>query len=190
MKAPARGDADQRTQEFRVSGNDGGRQPALAHQRGGTVGVGQHPLEQFGTLHEPGLEGLPLGRIDQQRQVAQRPRPFGSSGILVDPIEHAGIVQMPISRDESTVDLVAVQAPQDSTAAVANAGARGRSAPSSRRKCRAADGSPPTAAQRGAVRARCRRPYDYPASLGRLRSSVIGYSSERSSAGRSKVPGV
>ena len=46
MRAARRRDADQRPQEFRIAGDQRGRQAAVADERAGTVGVGQHGFEQ------------------------------------------------------------------------------------------------------------------------------------------------
>ena len=62
VRAAGRRDADQRTQEFRIAGDQGGGQPAVADELGRTIGVRQHGLEQFGALDEPGLQLLPFGR--------------------------------------------------------------------------------------------------------------------------------
>ena len=77
MRAAGRRDPDQRPQELRVARNNDRRQSTLAHQIGRAIGIGEHRLEQFRALDESGLERLPLRRVDQERQVAQRPGPLG-----------------------------------------------------------------------------------------------------------------
>jgi hypothetical protein len=101
--------ADQRPQEFRIAGDDRGRQPALVHEVRRPVGVGQHRFEQFGALDQTGFERLPFRGVDQQRYMAQRPRPLGAGRILVHAIEHAGIVQVAIGGCEAPVDLLRPQ---------------------------------------------------------------------------------
>src|SRR5262249_44183189 len=61
---------------------------------------------------ESGLERLPLRSVDQERHVAQRPRPLGPRRVLVDAIEDAGIAQMPIGGGEAPADLVWTQSRQ------------------------------------------------------------------------------
>lgn len=107
--AGSRCDADKRSQEFRVAGNDGGRQPALAHEIGRAIGIGEHRLEQFGALDESGFERLPFRSLDQERHVAQRPRPFGPGRVLVDAVERAGLVQVAIGGGETPAQLLRTQ---------------------------------------------------------------------------------
>jgi len=106
MRAAGRRDPDQRPQELRVARNNDRRQSALAREIGRTIGIGEHRLEQFRALDESGLERLPLRSVDQERHVAQRPRPLGPRRVLVDAIEDAGIAQMPIGGAEAPADLV------------------------------------------------------------------------------------
>jgi hypothetical protein len=78
MRAACRRDPDQRPQEFRIARNNDRRQSALAHEIGRAIGIGKHRLEQFRALDESSLERLPLRPVDQERHVAQRPRPLGA----------------------------------------------------------------------------------------------------------------
>jgi hypothetical protein len=107
--APPRRRADQRPQKFRIAGDDRGRQPALAHQPRWPIGIGQHRFEHLGALDQSGFERLPLGSGDEQRHVAERPRPLGASRVLIDAIEHPGIVQVAISCRETPRDLASPQ---------------------------------------------------------------------------------
>ena len=106
MRAARRRDADERPQEFRIAGDDGGRQAPLAHELRGPVDVREDRFEQLGALDQPGLQLLPFGGIDQQRHVAERPGPHRPRRVLVDPIEHAGIAQMPVGGGKPPVDLL------------------------------------------------------------------------------------
>ena len=106
MRAARRRDTDQRPQKLRIAGDDGGRQTALAHQVGGPVDVGEDRFEQLGPLHQPGLQLLPFRCIDQQRHMAERPRPHRAGRVFIDPIEHAGIAKVPVGRRKAPVDLL------------------------------------------------------------------------------------
>src|SRR5262249_510359 len=65
-----------------------------------------HPrLEQWAPRHDPGLERLPLRPVDQERHMAQRPRPLGPCRILIDAIENAGIAQVAIGSGETPTEL-------------------------------------------------------------------------------------
>ena len=50
------------------------RQRAAGDRPARPVEVGQHGVEQSGALHQTGLEDVPVGRRDQQRQRVQMPR--------------------------------------------------------------------------------------------------------------------
>ena len=64
MRAAGRRDADQRPQEFRIAGDQGRRQPAVARQRAGPVGIRQHRFEQFGALDQAGFQLPPFAGFD------------------------------------------------------------------------------------------------------------------------------
>jgi hypothetical protein len=109
MRAARRRHADQRPQEFRIAGDHGGGQPAFADEPRRSVDIGQHRFEQLGALHQAGLERLPFGRFDQQRHMAERPRPVSAGRILVHAVENTGIAQMAIGGAESPADLFRAQ---------------------------------------------------------------------------------
>ncbi len=114
MRAARRLDADQRPQEFRIAGDQSGRQPAVARQRSRTVGIRQHGFEQFGALDKAGLQLPPFAGLDDERDMAERPRPLDTGRIFIDAIEHAGIAQITIGGGEAAIDLVAAQSRQHS----------------------------------------------------------------------------
>ena len=92
-----RHDAVQRAQVARVTEHQRRRQQALVQQALRPIAVGQHGLEQAGALGDAGLDHLPVGRLDQQRQHAQRPRPLDAladAGRLVDVVGHAVAVDL------------------------------------------------------------------------------------------------
>ena len=60
VRAARRRNADQRPQIFRIAGDQGGRQAALAGERCRAVAIRQHGFQQFGALGEPGLKLLPF----------------------------------------------------------------------------------------------------------------------------------
>ena len=97
--------ANERPQVFRIAGDDGGGHTTLTHEPRRAIGVCQHRLQQFGALDQSGLEPLPFRRVDQQRHVAQRPGPLGAGGLLVDAVEHAGIVHMAIGSSKTRAEL-------------------------------------------------------------------------------------
>ena len=100
-----RGDAGERAQEFRISSNECGGNPALPHKLRRAIGVREHGFEQSGPLHETRLEPGPFDGIGEKRHVAQRPGALGAGWILIDPVEDAGIAQMTVSGGKSPVDL-------------------------------------------------------------------------------------
>ena len=58
MRAAGRRDADQRPQEFRVAGDQCGRQAAVAIEPRRAVSIGQDGFEQLGALDEPRLQNF------------------------------------------------------------------------------------------------------------------------------------
>ncbi len=109
MRAAGRFDAHQRPQKFRIAGDQSGGQPAVERQRSRAVGVRQDSLEQFGALDQSGFQLPPLAGLDDQRDVAQRPRPLDAGCIFINPIEHPGIAQIAVGRRKTAIDLVAAQ---------------------------------------------------------------------------------
>ena len=109
VHATRRRNANERPQELRIAGDDGGGHPALTHEPRRAVGIRQHRLQQFGALGQSGLEHLPFRRVDQEGDVAQRPGPLGPGGFLIDAIEHAGVVHMAIGGGETCAELLRPQ---------------------------------------------------------------------------------
>ena len=109
MRAARRRHTDQRPQKFGIAGDQHGGQQAVAHDRARPIGVLEHQLEQLRALDEPALELGPFGRIDDERQMAERPRPLGAGRIPVDAVEHAGIVQVAVRNSEASIDLIAAE---------------------------------------------------------------------------------
>ena len=110
MRAAGRRNADQRPQKFRIAADQRRRQAPLAGQRRRPVGIHQHGFEQLGALDQAFLQLRPLAGLDDERHVAERPRPLDARRILVDAIEHAGIAQVSIRGGETAVDLLAAEA--------------------------------------------------------------------------------
>ena len=70
MRATGRLDADQRAEEFRIAGDQSGRQAAVARQRAGAVGILKHGFEQIGALCQSRLQPPPFAGFDDQRDMA------------------------------------------------------------------------------------------------------------------------
>ncbi len=105
MRATGGRRADQRPQEFRITGNHGRRQAAVAHQIGVAVEIVENGFEEFGALNDPCFELFPFRGVDQQRDVTERPRSYRAIRILIDAIEHTGISQMAIGAGKPALDL-------------------------------------------------------------------------------------
>ena len=102
--APARRfDAAHRTQIFAAAGNRRRRDRALGDQPALAIEVAQHQFQQFGALHDSGGQLLPLGLVDQERQMAQRRKPVGSFAGRT--IGHAGFPQMPVGGFKTALDI-------------------------------------------------------------------------------------
>src|SRR5262249_59133216 len=71
------------------------------YEIGRTISIGEHRLEQLGALDQSSLERLPFSSVDQERHVTERPRPLRPRCVLVDAIEHAGVVQVAIGGGEA-----------------------------------------------------------------------------------------
>ena len=89
----------------------------------------------------PAFSSRPFAGLDDQRHMAERPRPLDAGGVLVDAIEHAGVAQVAIGGGEAAVDLLGAERRPACRETAASARAPGRRHPSSRRRCRAAAGS-------------------------------------------------
>ena len=88
IAASRRFDPADRPQIF-IAAGDGGRghrtvgdQPALA------IEIAQHHFEQLRTLRDAGGQLLPVGLIDDERQMAERPQPVG--GLAGGAVGNAG----------------------------------------------------------------------------------------------------
>ena len=79
---------------------------SFAHEIGRAVDVGEDRFEQARALDQAGLQLLPFGPVDQERHVAQRPRPHRARGVLIDAIEHAGVAKVPVGRGKAAIDLL------------------------------------------------------------------------------------
>ena len=198
MRAARRLDADQRPQEFRIAGDQSRRQPAVARQRARTVGIRQHRFEQFGALDKAGLQLPPFAGLDDERDMAERPRPLDAGGILIDAIEHAGIAQIAVGSGEAAIDLVAAQRGEHGEERLpmrAHAPVAIHHLVENARQ-RPVAGNERLAARRLLVRRRCRVGWPWRiilpgiVTVGRRRSSVVGYSSDNSSGGTSIRPPV
>jgi hypothetical protein len=103
----ARHDTDDRAQEVRAAGNDGGRKRAVAHQLRLAVDVGQDRVQQRGALDEAGADGGPLVLRNDQGEVAQRPRALLALAVVVHPVIDAAVLLVAIGDGEGGVDLAA-----------------------------------------------------------------------------------
>ena len=96
-------DAANRAEIFGRAGNGGGRHRAVRHQTALAIEVAQNHFEQLRALHDTGGQLLPVGLVDQQRQMAQRPQPVG--GLAGRAIGDAGFPQMPVGGAETPLDI-------------------------------------------------------------------------------------
>ena len=103
IAAARRFDAAHRAQIFGAAGNRRGGYRALRHQAALAIEVAQHQFQQFRALHDAGAQLLPVGLVDQERQMAQRPKPVG--GLSRGAIGHAGFPQMPVGGAETPLDI-------------------------------------------------------------------------------------
>ena len=109
MRAAGRRDADQRTQKFRIAGDQRGGQAAIAIEPRRAVSIGEDRFEKLGALDQPGFQILPFGRLDDERHMTERPRPLDAGGIFVDAIENAGAAQIAVGGGEAAIDLVGAE---------------------------------------------------------------------------------
>ena len=103
IAAARRLDAAHRAQIFVAAGDRRGRDRALGNQPAFAVEVAQHQFEQLRALGDAGGQLLPVGLVDDQRQMAQRPEPVG--GLAGRAIGDAGFAQMPVGGGEAPLDL-------------------------------------------------------------------------------------
>jgi hypothetical protein len=102
--APARRfDATDGAQIFAAAGDGGRGYRALRDQTAFAVEVAQNQFEQLRALRDACGQLPPIGVVDQQRQMAQRPRPVG--GIAGGAIGDPGLAQMPVGGCEPPLDV-------------------------------------------------------------------------------------
>ncbi len=99
--------AADRAQIFGAAGNGGRRNRVFGNQPALAIEVAQHQFQQLRALHDAGSQLLPIGLVDQQRQMAQRPMPLG--GFPGRAIGHPGFPQMPVGRSEAALDVAWAQ---------------------------------------------------------------------------------
>ncbi len=90
-------------QIFGAAGNGRRGDRALGNQPALAIEIAQHQFQQLRALHDAGGQLLPIGLVDQQRQMAQRPQPVG--GFAGRAIGHAGFPQMPVGGAETPLDI-------------------------------------------------------------------------------------
>lgn len=99
--------AADRAQIFGAAGNGGGRQRAFGHQPAFAIDVPQHQLQKLGALLDAGAELLPVGLVDQERQMAERPGPVGT--VAGRAVGDAGLAQVAVGHAKAAFDLVGRQ---------------------------------------------------------------------------------
>ncbi|MGY3460293.1 hypothetical protein ACVWW5_005743 [Bradyrhizobium sp. LM3.4] len=92
------------TKIFGTAGDRGGRQRAFGDEPALAIDVAQHELEQLGALGDAVGQLLPIRLVDQQRQMADRPRPVGA--LAGRSIGDAGLAQMSVGHAKPPLDLV------------------------------------------------------------------------------------
>ena len=103
MAAAGRFDAADRAQIFVAAGNRGRRHRAIGDQPALAIEIAQHHFEQLGALRDARGQLLPIGLIDDERQMAERPHPVG--GLAGRAIGDAGFAQMPVGGGEAAFDI-------------------------------------------------------------------------------------
>ena len=102
--APARRlDAANRAQIFVAAGDGGGRHRAIGDQPALAIEIAQHHFEQLRALRDAGGQLLPVGLVDDQRQMAERPQPVG--GLAGRAVGDAGLAQMPVGGGKAPLDI-------------------------------------------------------------------------------------
>ncbi len=101
--AARRFDAANRAEIFVRAGDGGGRHRAVRHQTALAIEVAQNHFQQLRALLDTGGELLPVGLVDDQRQMTQRPQPVG--GLAGRTIGDAGFAQMPVGGSKSPLDI-------------------------------------------------------------------------------------
>ncbi len=103
MAATGRFDAANRAQIFVAAGNRGRGHRAIGDQPALAIEIAQHHFEQLGPLGDARGQLLPIGLVDDKRQMAERPQPVG--GLAGRPIGDAGLAQMPVGGGETALDI-------------------------------------------------------------------------------------
>ena len=103
MAAAGRFDAANRAQIFVAAGNGGRRHRAIGDQPALAIEIAQHHFEQLGALGDARGQLLPIGLVDDERQMAERPQPVG--GLAGRAIGDAGLAQMPVGGSETPLDI-------------------------------------------------------------------------------------
>ena len=103
MAATRRFDAANRAQIFVAAGNRGRRHRAIGDQPALAIEIAQHHFEQLGALGDARGQLLPIGLVDDERQMAERPQPVG--GLAGRAIGDAGLAQMPVGGGETSLDI-------------------------------------------------------------------------------------
>ena len=96
-------DAANRAQIFVAAGDGGRRHRAIGDQPALAIEIAQHHFEQLRALRDACGQLLPVGLVDDQRQVAQRPQPVG--GLAGRAVGNAGFAQMPVGGGEAPLDI-------------------------------------------------------------------------------------
>ena len=78
-------------QPFGVARHQRRRQAPGFDQPARAVKIGHHRFQQVGALHQRGRQAVPVVLPDQNRQMAQRPGPFGGPAAAILAIEHAAV---------------------------------------------------------------------------------------------------
>ena len=103
IAAARRFDAANRAQIFVAAGNGGRRHRAIGDQPALAIEIAQHHFEQLGALRDARGQLLPVGLVDDERQMAERPQPVG--GLAGRAIGDAGLAQMPVGGGEAPLDI-------------------------------------------------------------------------------------
>ena len=88
--AVGRGDAGERAQELGIAGDEGRGQDAALDQGRMAHQVGEQGLEQTGALLDAARQHRPVGRVDDDRQMGERPGTVDVLILLVGAEDHAG----------------------------------------------------------------------------------------------------
>src|SRR5206468_6347142 len=91
--------AANRAQIFGAAGNRRRRYRTLGNQSALAIEVAQHQLQQLCALHDAGGQLLPIGLVDQERQMAQRPKPVG--GFAGCAVGYSSFPQVPVGGSET-----------------------------------------------------------------------------------------